>query len=214
MLPNLFFNKRLFYSLLLSSSFFSFIFLKEIKAEDYGVYGNTFEIEEQDLLENINEKLKTIDIDKWQNDFIEQSKKSINRPKYVILPEAKKEKIYYFDPSIILKKDYYDNKGTIFAKKGTKINPLDKVSLSRQLIFIDGEKEKQLNYAVDFYNKNDKKVKIILVNGAIIDLMKKYNIQLYFDQNSSLIKKFHIENLPAIVSQEGNLLKIKEVVCE
>lgn len=181
-------------------------------AKDFGIYGNVFEIEEEDLLEYIEKKLQTIDLEQWQKDFQESSKKSINRPTPTKLPYAKSNQVYYFDPSIVLKKDYTDNKGVVFAKKGTKINPLDKVSLSNNLIFIDGDNEKQIDFAIKYYKHNNGKVKIILTNGAVMDLMNKLKIKLYFDQQSLLVKKFHIKNIPTVVSQENRLLRIEEVV--
>lgn len=211
MWQNLFSNKRLFYSLLLSF-LLSFIFLKEIKAKDYGIYGNTFEIQEENLLEYINDKLKAMNLKELQRDFVEVSKNSIQRPKVTILPYAKNKRVYYFDPSIILKKDYSDNRGVIFAKKGDKINPLDKINLTKKLIFIDGDSREQIDYAINLYNASNGRVKIILIKGSIVDLINKLNIKIYFDQNSILVNKFSIKHISAIISQENKLLKIEEVV--
>lgn len=188
-----------------------FLLSKSAFCENYGTLGNTFIIQEEDLLEYIENKLKTIDIEKWQNEFKEEAIKSAKRPKGVILLNATKNKIYYFDPSITIQRDYADNVGRVFAKKGTKINPLNSVSLSRDLVFIDGDNKVQVEFAIQYYNAKNGKAKIILTNGSIIDLMNKLNIKLFFDQKQILIKKFGIENLPAVVSQNNNLLEIKEV---
>lgn len=190
---------------------FFLLFTKSAFCENYGTLGNTFIIQEEDLLEYIENKLKTIDIEKWQNEFKEEAIKSAKRPKGVILPNATKNKIYYFDPSITIQRDYADNVGRVFAKKGTKINPLDSVSLSRDLVFIDGDNKVQVEFAIQYYNAKNGKAKIILTNGSIVDLMNKLNIKLFFDQKQILVKKFEIENLPAVISQKNNLLEIKEV---
>ena len=83
-----------------SKILFIIFFLLSIKSafcENYGTLGNTFLIQEEDLLEYIENKLKTIDIEKWQNEFKEEAIKSAKKPKGVILPNATKNKIYYFD---------------------------------------------------------------------------------------------------------------------
>jgi conjugal transfer pilus assembly protein TraW len=191
---------------------FIFICFSSLHAEDYGKYGNTYQIQEEDLIEYIKTKLQEMDMEKWQNDFKEKSLKTANRPKPTILSYAKESRTYYYDPSITLKKDYADDKGKVFATKGTKINPLDTVSLSNNLIFIDGENKNQVEWALEQSKKFNGKVKIILTNGAIIDLMNETKTRLYFDQNSFLTSKFKIKNIPAIILQENKLLRIEEVV--
>lgn len=182
--------------------------------KDYGKHGNTFEIQEQDLLEVIQGKLKEIDIEKWQEDFKQRAIKSANRPTPTKLPYAKENKIYYYDPSITLQRDYADNNGTIFARRGTKINPLERASLTSKLAFIDGDNKIQLDWALKQYRDNRGLVKIILLNGAVIDLINETNVRLYFDQKGLLVKKFNIQNIPALISQENNLLKIEEVALD
>jgi conjugal transfer pilus assembly protein TraW len=192
--------------------FFNFFHPIFVWAEDYGKYGNTYNIQEQDVLEYIQVKLQEMDMEKWQKDFEHNVKKSVNRPRPTILPYAQENKVYYYDPSITLQRDYANEKGVVFARKGTKINPLDKVALSGNLLFVDGDSERQLEFAVNYHNNNNGKTKIILTNGAIIDLMNKLSIRLYFDQKGLLVSKFQIKNIPAIVSQENKILKIEEVV--
>ncbi len=206
MLQNLFSNKYIIILL------FLFVIFNKSNAKDFGKHGNTFEIQEQNLLEYIQTKLQEIDIEQWQQDFQERAKKSINRPTPIKLPYARENRIYYFDPSIVLQRDYRDNRGIVFAKKGTKINPLDSMQLSNNLIFIDGDNKQHIDYAINYYKRNNGKVKIILTNGAIMDLMNNLKVRLYFDQQGLLIEKFRIKNIPAIVSQENKLLRIEEVV--
>ena len=59
---------------------------------------------------------------------------------------------------------------------------------------------------------NTTQAMIILTKGNIIDLMKSEKIRLYFDQGGFLVKTFGIEGLPAIVYQDGKVLKIRQEV--
>ena len=49
------------------------------------------------------------------------------------------------------------------------------------------------------------------IKRRTIELEQKKSKPVYFDQGSSLIKKFKIKALPAVVSQEGEVLKVEEI---
>ena len=55
------------------------------------------------------------------------------------------------------------------------------------------------------------RVKPILVAGSYLDLMKRWQIPVYYDQQALLTRKFGIERVPALVSQEGMRLRIDEL---
>lgn len=209
------FQFRYFRFIILTIILFTNNNLVKCLAVDYGVIANVYEIQEQDLLEYIYQKLNTMEqngeIAKFQEYIQQETFKRLNNPKPVEnLTYATEDKQYYFDPSIVLHSDYKDINGNVFAFAGTKINPLDTVSLRNNLIFIDGNSKEQILWAVNQYYKYNTFVKIILVNGAIIDLMQQFNIQLYFDQNATLTKRFNLKHIPVLICQEGNKLLIKE----
>ena len=89
------------------------------------------------------------------------------------------------------------------------MNPLETMPLSYKMLFIDGDDEAQVKWGIEQSKKE--KVKIILVNGAIIDLMKENKIRFCFDQQGVLSKKFGIKQVPASVEQKDLQLLIKEV---
>lgn len=187
-------------------------------AKDFGTQGEIFEIAETDLSEHIKKRLKYLEeskeLSKLQKKWQENSVKYVNRPKTSIeIKKNKKHKVIYFDPSITVKNDIKDHLGNMIAKKGTKVNPLNYKSLSTNLIFIDGDDISQVEWALTKVKINNSiNHNIILVRGNIIDLMKKYQIRLYFDQNSFLTKIFNISSFPAYVEQENKLLKITQEV--
>jgi len=190
-------------------------------ARDYGQQGTVYPIVEQDFLKEIMGKLKEMEqsgkLAKFQKGIKNQMVDSVNKPKPVAgITATKFAKSWLFDPAVFLDKDLADQNGKVFYKAGTKVNPLDHISLTRTLIFIDGDDEAQVKWALkqDKINKgkHGKNTKIILVKGAIIDLMKQTKTHLYFDQNGTLTKKFSIEHTPATVEQEGKKLRIKEVL--
>ena len=98
----------------------------------------------------------------------------------------------------------------VVVAKGTRVNPLHHQSFKQDLIFIDADIQSQLDWALE-ENRNTNAM-IILVKGSILQIMRDYKVRIYFDQNGFLLKSFNIEAVPARVSQEGDLLKIEELV--
>ena len=186
-------------------------------ARDYGQQGTVYPIVEVDFLQEIHHQLKTMEkngkLAQFQNKLKTQMAEKVNKPKPVAgIKETQFAKSWLFDPSVFLDHDLTDQKGQVFYRAGSKVNPLDHISLTKTLIFIDGDDETQVKWALKQDKIKKNKTKIILVKGAIIDLMKQTKIRLYFDQNGTLTKKFSIEHVPATVEQEGMKLRIKEVL--
>lgn len=208
-------------SLVLLFLLFSTTAYQQSIARDYGQQGTVYPIVEQDFLKEIMAKLKVMEqngkLAEFNNKVKKQMVDSVNKPKPVAgITNTKIAKSWLFDPAVHLNNDLADQNGRVFYKAGTKVNPLDHISLTRTLIFIDGDDEMQVKWALrqDKIKKSQKnnKTKIILVKGAIIDLMKQTKIRLYFDQSGTLTKKFSIEHVPATIEQEGKKLRIKEVL--
>ena len=55
------------------------------------------------------------------------------------------------------------------------------------------------------------KVKPILVGGSYLDLMKAWRVAVYFDQQGTLTRRSASRQVPALVSQEGQRLRVDEV---
>jgi conjugal transfer pilus assembly protein TraW len=192
-------------------------------AKDCGTHGVIYPIEEEDPIKLIQQKLKVLkesgEIER--HDHILQKKiiAAVKRPKPVEgITRATESRIFYYDPSYIVKEDIADHRGRVFIKKGTKLNPLETVSLSQNLLFFDGDDREQVSWAQDFLSakKSEGKpqkeaVKLILVKGAPLSLSEEFKVPVYFDQGGLLIKKLGIQYVPAFVRQEDLRLRIEEV---
>ena len=65
--------------------------------------------------------------------------------------------------SLLYWSDFWGSlQGIVFHRKGTKVNPLDMVSMPYELIFFDGEDEDQLKYVIKKYEESEIKPKLIL----------------------------------------------------
>lgn len=188
------------------------------RVADAGVYGDTFPIEEKSLLDLIKAKLQALSesgkLEGHQQTILRQAKEQLNRPPPVknihktITPRS-----FYWDPSITVPYDLKDHQGNVFHRKGVKVNPLDTRSFRCPFLFVDGDDPKQVAWAIRRRQLADasRKPKIILVQGAPLDLSKTLNLPVYFDQSGVLVRKFGITQTPATVLQKGKALLVTEV---
>ncbi len=188
-----------------------------VTAQDLGALGKTYKIEEQDLLEFIKQRLlkfqKEGKIKAMQQAMRQRVVQQINYPEPVQgVNAATHAKTYYFDPTITVSQDIRDHQGRLIQAKGTKVNPLDIVSMNKILVFVQGSNGQQMTWAMNYKKKAKLSVKIVLVNGPVIKLMKKHKIRIYYDQKGKLTQRFGISGVPALVYQEGKRIRIDEVV--
>ena len=185
-------------------------------AEDLGTAGETYTIAEPHLLNYIEQTLRDKEKSGELADLEEQAKsrviESIRNPKPLAgIKPTQMARTFYFDPSIKVEQNITDDKGNIIVPAGTTKNPLEVVSLSKHLLFFDGSDPQQVRYARTLIDRYGGKVKPILVAGSYLDLMKAWQLSVYFDQQGVLTRKFGITQVPALVSQEGMRLRIDEL---
>lgn len=184
------------------------------QGKDLGTYGQTFEIAEESLLDMIQRKLQAIKaegkLEGHQQALQKKVKESAMRPKPVEhIIHTQEPRTFTYDPSIIVQQDLKDHKGQVFYKKGQKVNPLSIRKLTKPLLFIDGDASSHLDW-LKAKLKDHPLAKIILVRGNPFELMEKNDWTVYFDQAGKLSTKLGIKQVPAIVTQAGDTLRIAE----
>ncbi len=184
-----------------------------------GVYGQVFPIAEPDFLDFIHQRLEELQqsgqIAQMENNFKANVIAHTLRPTPISgITTINSNQILYYDPTFTLPQDITDNQGNLIAPKGTKINPLAKITFNEALIFIDADDPLQVKMAKsasDYYLYQGKLVKIILVEG---DMRAAGNAlgRVYFDQDGVITRKLGIAHVPAVVTQEGLKLRIDEYI--
>ena len=181
-----------------------------------GVVGDTYDIAEEDLLSFIERRLiamkKTGEWQRIYKDIQSQVSEHIDRPRALSLSRTMKPRSWTYDPSIIVPYDLADEDGHVFAKAGTKINPLTLITLHSALAFYDADDAKEVKWAKKMNKIYAGKIKFILVNGSLSSQEKLLGTSIYFDQAGKLTSRFHIEHVPALVYQEGLHLKVEETL--
>ncbi len=117
--------------------------------------------------------------------------------------KADKDNVFHIDPAYIADNDIKDAEGNTIVKKGTIVRPSDYTPLGRY-VFINGNDEKEVNYAISLKPKQ-----IILVSGNPVNLSKKYKMPFYV-ADDSLVYGLSLAKTPSIIEQDGRLIRVTE----
>jgi conjugal transfer pilus assembly protein TraW len=190
---------------------------KEPGVIDLGVVGTVFPIKERNIMEVLQEKIASPMGKKLLHDFETRLKEAGDSKHYLPTPNTTltpttEHRTYLFNPSMSLDRDLADHNGTRFYQAGTKVNPLNQIILSKEYLFIDGDRSRQVAFALAY--KKTKPAMIILVRGDPMRLMRASGVQVFFDQEEAMAKRFQLTHVPCSMAQEGVYLRITEWVEE
>ena len=178
--------------------------------------GPTYRIEETDAIETIQNRLKHMqqsgELARLENEAKGNIEKSILEPKPIDgVMTVEKGAVRYFDPTWVLNQDLYDDAGNVMAKQGTAVNPLDVMPIRDKLFFFDGRDRAQVELAKAYAAKYGSDFTPILTAGSWTDLSNELQRAVYFDQMGKMTQRLTITAVPALVMQEGKLMKIEEI---
>ena len=80
----------------------------------------------------------------------------------------------------------------------------------REWLFIDANRLQHLDLAQTFYQDKKGIRRVVLVSGSVDKAQKKLQQRVWFDQAGSLIKRLHIETLPAFVLMDATGVTVTE----
>ncbi|MPW68369.1 type-F conjugative transfer system protein TraW [Moraxella catarrhalis] len=188
----------------------------QIWAKDLGVIGKTYEIVEQDAVEQIQQKLKqmeaTGELARLEKKAIDKSLHTLKNPKAnpkIITVTKRSEKLH--DPTQVIEHDIRAEDGTLIAPAGTMINPLRHMTLSKTMVFFDGRDKEQVQAVRALLVHRSGNFMPILTGGSWYEISKAWKRQVYFDQGGFMAEKMAIEQVPAVVTQQGQQLKISYI---
>ena len=183
-----------------------------VSAKDLGVRGATWTIAEPDLLGAIEARLLEMQrsgaLERFESEARERARRTLEEPPPVpdIAP-ATRERSRLFDPAIIVEHDIRTPGGTLIATAGTRISPLERIEMTRDLLFVDGRRNAEIVWAL----AHDRPVKIVLLAGRPLELMREHRRSFFFDQGGRLAARFGIAATPSLVEQAGTRLRITEI---
>ena len=122
-------------------------------AKDLGVRGATWPVAEPDLLEQVELQLlemqRSGELARLETQARERARQKLEEPDPVpgIAP-ATRERTRLFDPAIVVERDIRTPDGALIAAAGTRIDPLARMTLARDLLFVDGRRNPEIVWAL------------------------------------------------------------------
>ena len=184
-------------------------------AKDLGVRGATWPVAEPDLLAQIEARLREMErsgeLARLEDEARANARRKLEEPDPVSgIAPAREERSRLFDPAITVARDIRTPDGTLIAAAGTWVNPLERIALARDLLFVDGRREAEIAWAL----AHDRPAKIVLLAGRPLELMRRHRRPFFFDQGGRLSARFGLRFTPTLVEQAGSQLRITEVPVE
>ena len=184
-------------------------------AKDLGVRGAVWHIEEPDILDEIEARLEAMkasgELARMRREAAERARERVEAPSRVVgIRPARFLRIRRFDPSVTIERDIFAHDGKLIAARGTRINPLERRPLTRDLVFIDGTRPVEVAWAI----AREKPSVIVLLAGRPLELMRAHGRAFFFDQGGRLARRFGLAATPSLLEAEGSFLRITEMPLE
>ena len=181
-------------------------------AKDLGVRGETWAIAEPDLLAALEAKLQELERSGAKAAIEEEARArvraGIEAPEPVAgIAPATEHRTRLVDPSVVLDRDIRLPGGNLLAAAGTRLNPLEHVPLSRDLLFIDGRRDAEVSWALGHAAPST----VVLLAGRPLDLSRRHRRPFFFDQGGRFAERFGLAATPTVVAQDGLHLRLTEV---
>ena len=187
-----------------------------VAAKDLGVRGATWPVAEPDLLIQIEARLIEMQqsgkLARLEDEARTRARRQLEGPEPVpgIAP-ARERRTRMFEPAITVAQDIRTPDGILIAAAGTRVNPLERVGLTRDLIFVDGRREAEIAWALERMRSGDRPAKIVLLAGRPLDLMRRHRRPFFFDTGGRLAARFGIAATPTLVERDGARLRLTEI---
>ena len=181
-------------------------------AKDLGVRGATWPVAEPDLLDRIETRLLEMQqsgaLARLEDEARERARRTLEEPNPAAgVAPAREERSRLFDPAIAVARDIRTPGGVLIAAAGTRVNPLERMTLARDLLFVDGRREVEIAWALG----HERPAKIVLLAGRPLELMRRHRRPFFFDQGGRLAARLGLRFTPSLVAQDGSRLRITEI---
>lgn len=191
----------------------SYLALGTVNANTVGHFRGAYPVIEHDIRAVIYNRLnameKSGEMAIKKQEMIKRVEKQLERPRPTLLSTTTEPHIFYVDPSITINQDIYSEKGDFIAKKGTVINPFDRITFKKVLVFFNADDQKQVEWVKNNYAKYQH-VKFILTGGSVKEASQLFG-NVYFDLQAGLSQKLALQHVPSVVEQQDRQWRITEV---
>ena len=184
-----------------------------------GIRGPVESISEPDLIELMKERYAKID---WEEKKQNAVNNFWNKQTFRELPKAHKDRIRELDPTVYISQDIATPDGTLIAKKGDMINPLDLTPFTQAIVVLDPLDKDQVKRVKEALPRINKTPGVKRITYIVTRLDRETGWDSYtkttdtFDAPVFLLtpdvaKRFELEYVPSIITAEGKHFKIEEL---
>lgn len=193
--------------------------IKNSQTADLGKRGDTADILEPDLTEEIKRRMMGID---WEDKKQQAIQRFWAKQNFHTLPRATKSSVRLIDPTIEVTKDITDAEGSVIIAKGTKINPLDMRPFNTVMVIFDPLDRKQIDLVqteLASIRASEPGKKIVLmatqfdsIKGwdSYKEVTDTFNTEVFL-LKPEIISRFELNAVPSVVTARGKNFEIKEM---
>lgn len=186
------------------------------KTGDLGRFGETFDIAERDLIEELKSRIEELD---WEAKAAEAEQSFVSQLPSHMLPPARQTTERVFDPSVLVTQDIYAPDGRLLAARGSRINPAAQIPFDRRVVIFDGMDPQQVAFAAREVTVADSKYPVILITTRFDRQEGLQGLEVLMtelNQNVFLLfpdfrERFGVERLPTVIFGRGDKVIIREV---
>lgn len=167
------------------------------------VLGPTYPIVEVDTSQELRQKAAAID---WKK-YMMRDPKTWSAFQSVSLPKATADASRLFDPTYHIPRAIYGPDGKVLYPKGYAVNVYSTIHIPGRYIVVDGSKAEY--EWLDKVAKPTEHDKILLAGGNVLQQRVQTHRKLFL-LDDRFIERFGLQRVPAIVQQEGTMLRVTE----
>lgn len=196
--------------------------VRQVKAGvdgNLGVRGPVESISEPDLIELMKKRFAKIDWEEKKRDAVNNFWKKKNFRK---LPEAHKNRVRELDPTVYISEDITAPDGTLIAKQGDLINPLDMAPFTQAVVVLDPLDEDQVARVKEALPRIKQVPGVTRITYIVTRLDREEGWDSYtkttdtFDAPVYLLtpdvaQRFELEYVPSIITAQDKSFVVEEL---
>lgn len=182
---------------------------------DLGTRGPVTEISEPDMIEEIQRRLATLDLDALRQGAVERF---WQRTEMTELPAATAARVRHLDATTELQADLHDADGQVIFPAGTRFNPFEHADFTLRLILFDATDPRQVAIAEDAGANMGGRRPVFIASrlnreagwDALAALEEVLDEPVYL-LTPDVRRRFAIEAVPTVVEADGGRFRITEI---
>jgi conjugal transfer pilus assembly protein TraW len=176
-------------------------------------YGPTFAISEPDALAEFEKRAAQVDWTQEMQGAADRLKQA--KLPFMDLPAAKHARVRSVDLTIMAQQNLALPDGRVFVRKGTRVNPLDYITLAHDYLIFDGTDADQIAIAQRILKTARKPVFLMATRFPDAEtgkpLLHEQLGQSVYNLTNQVVDRFRLESVPSLVVQDGKALQVKEI---